>query len=142
MNRLGECNNNKRRILLHINSKKCFSRVDFLDFDVPNVFPPSSHQSFQYVCIKFPQCPNAFLICSPSSQDVPNSTTQFLPWPLPKVELSFLYLFSKIANFYLRFTVWHTLGLCNNLNKKLSSMKSHFASMKWPNLFPTLKVHV
>jgi hypothetical protein len=46
LNRLGECNNNKRRILLHINSKKCFSRVDFLDFDVPNVFPPSFHQVF------------------------------------------------------------------------------------------------
>jgi hypothetical protein len=65
----------KGEFYLHINSKKCVSRVDFLDFDVPNVFPPS----FQNVHIKFPPCPNAFLICSPSSQDVPKRTTHFNP---------------------------------------------------------------
>jgi len=129
LNRLGECNNNKRRILLHINSK-CFSRVDCLDFWCSQCVPTKLPSSFQYVHIKFPLCPNTFLICSLSSQDVPNSTTHFIPWPLPKVELSLLYFCSKIANFYLRSTVWHTPGLFNNLNQELSSMKWHFALMK------------
>ncbi len=105
-----------------------FFKSGLFGFLCSQCVPTKLPSSFQYVCIKFPLCPNAFLICSPSSQDVPNSTTHFIPWPLPKVELSLLDLCSKIANFYLRSTVWHTPGLFNNLNQELSSMKWHFAS--------------
>lgn len=118
-----------------------FFKSGFFWFWCSQCVPTKLSSSFQYVDIKFPWCPNAFLICSPSFQDVPISTAHFIQWPFPKVQLSLLYLCSKIVNFHPRSTVWHTPRLCNNLNQELSSMKWHFALMKWPNLLLTPKVH-
>jgi hypothetical protein len=79
LNTLGECNNNKRRILFTHKFKEVCFKSGFFGFWCSQCVPTKLPSSFQNVHIKFPPCPNAFLICSPSSQDVPKRTTHFNP---------------------------------------------------------------